>query len=171
MANIILLAVCLVAGIILRKTGRFPVTTPAALNGFIIHISLPALAILHIHNMRIDASLALTAAMAWLLFGGAWAIFSLAGKALKIDPHTTGALILVAGLGNTSFVGLPMIEAYFGKEYLGIGIIADQLGSFMVLSTLGILVATLYSSGNVTPRQMIRKILMFPPFQALILAF
>ena len=171
MANIILLAVCLVAGIILKKTGRFPLTTPAALNGFIIHISLPALAILHIHNLKIDSSLGLTAAMAWLLFAGAWAIFSFAGKALKLSPPTIGALILVAGLGNTSFVGLPMIEAYFGKEHLGIGIIADQLGSFMVLSTLGILVATIYSSGDVTPRQMARKIVMFPPFQALILAF
>ena len=171
MANIILLAVCLVAGIVLRKTGRFPTTTPAALNGFIIHISLPALAILHIHNLKIDASLGLTAAMAWLLFAGAWVIFSFVGKALKLSPPTIGALILVAGLGNTSFVGLPMIEAYFGKEQLGIGIIADQLGSFMVLSTLGILVATIYSSGDVTPRQMARKILLFPPFQALILAF
>ena len=53
----------------------------------------------------------------------------------------------------------------------GVGIIADQLGSFMVLSTLGILAATLYSSGSTSPRQMARKILMFPPFQALILAF
>ena len=170
MANIILLAVCLLTGIGLKKTGRFPVATPAALNAFIIHISLPALAILHIHNMKLDTSLVLTASMAWLLFGCAWALFIIAGKVFKLDRETVGALILVAGLGNTSFVGLPMIEAYFGKEYLGIGIIADQLGSFMVLATLGILVATLYSSGNVSPRQMARKVLMFPPFQALILA-
>ncbi len=170
MANIILLAVCLLAGIGLRKTGRFPATTPAALNGFIIHISLPALTILHIHNLTIDSSLLLPAGMAWLLFGCSWLIFGAAGKLFKLDRGTAGALILVAGLGNTSFVGLPMIEAYFGKEFLGIGIIADQLGSFMVLSTLGILVATLHSSGNVTPRQMARKILLFPPFQALILA-
>lgn len=170
MANIILLAVCLAAGIGLNKTGRFPAATPAALNGFIIHISLPALAILHIHGLRIDTSLLLTAAMAWLLFGLAWIFFGGAGKMLKLDRRMTGALVLVAGLGNTSFVGLPMIEAYYGKEHLGIGIIADQLGSFMVLSTLGILAATVYSSGNVSPRQMARKILMFPPFQALMLA-
>jgi predicted permease len=170
MANIILLAVCLLAGIGLKKTGRFPAATPATLNAFVIHISLPALAILHIHNMKPDVSLALTASMAWLLFGCAWALFSIAGKVFKLDRETVGALILVAGLGNTSFVGLPMIEAYFGKEYLGIGIIADQLGSFMVLSTLGILVATFYSSGNISPRQMARKVLMFPPFQALVLA-
>jgi len=170
MTNIILLAVCLLAGLGLRRTGRFPAATPAALNGFIIHISLPALTILHIHSLKIDLSLLLTAAMAWLLFGVAWLIFGTAGRLLKIDRETTGALILVAGLGNTSFVGLPMIETYYGKEFLGVGIIADQLGSFMVLSTLGILAATLYSSGEVTPRQMARKILLFPPFQALILA-
>ena len=170
MANIIMLVVCLMAGVGLRKTGRFPSATPAALNGFIIHISLPALAILHIHNLKLDPALVLTAGMAWLLFGGAWAVFWGAGKVFNIGMDTVGALILVAGLGNTSFVGLPMIEAYFGKEYMGIGIVADQLGSFMVLSTLGIFVATYYSSGSVSPRQMARKILLFPPFQALILA-
>lgn len=170
MTNIILLAICLMAGVGLKRTGRFPAATPAALNGFIIHISLPALTILHIHNLSIDSSLLLTAGMAWLLFGCAWFLFGVAGKLLKLDRQTTGALILVAGLGNTSFVGLPMIEAYFGKEFLGVGIIADQLGSFMVLSTLGILVASLYSSGDATPRQMACKILLFPPFQALILA-
>lgn len=170
MGNIILLAICLLAGIVLRKTGRFPAATPAALNGFIIHISLPALTILHIHNLTIDSSLLLTAGMAWLLFAAAWLIFGVAGRFLALDRGTTGALILVAGLGNTSFVGLPMIEAYFGKEYLGIGIIADQLGSFLALSTLGIVAAAIYSSGEVTPRQMARKIMLFPPFQALILA-
>ncbi len=170
MANIILLAICLLAGFGLRRTGRFPAATPAALNGFIIHISLPALTILHIHNIALDSSLLLTAGMAWLLFGGSWLVFGTAGKMFRLERETTGALILVAGLGNTSFVGLPMIEAYFGKEYLGIGIIADQLGSFMVLSTLGILVAALYSSGDVTPRRMARKILLFPPLQALLLA-
>jgi predicted permease len=155
---------------VLRNNGRFPAATPAALNGFIIHISLPALAILHVHSLSLNAELALAAGMAWLLFGFAWLLFGLAGKFLGLESNTVGALILVAGLGNTSFVGLPMIEAYFGKEALGIGIIADQLGSFMVLSTLGIFVAALYSSGTVTPRQMAKKVLMFPPFQALILA-
>ena len=170
MANIILLAVCLLAGIGLRKTGRFPSSTPAALNGFIIHISLPALAILHIHNLKLDGSLILTAAMAWLLFGLAWPLFHFSGKLLQLPRRTVGALILVGGLGNTSFVGLPMIEAYYGKEFLGVGIIADQLGSFMVLSTLGILAATMYSSGDASPRQMLRKIMLFPPLQALLLA-
>ncbi len=170
MSNIVLLVVCFVAGMGLRRTGRFPESTPAALNGFVIHVSLPALALLHIHRLKIDPSLLFTAGMAWLLFGAGFLLFSQAGRLLGLSSGSIGALILVGGLGNTSFVGLPMIEAYYGKEYLGIGLIADQLGSFLVLSTLGILVATLYSSGDVSPRQVLRKVLLFPPFQALILA-
>lgn len=170
MANIILLIVCFAAGMILRRTGRFPESTPAALNGFVIHVSLPAVALLHIHNLRLDLSLAYTAAMAWLLFGAAWLFFRPAGRLFGLSRETVGALILVGGLGNTSFVGLPMIEAFYGKEFLGVGLIADQLGSFLVLSTLGILTATIYSAGELSARQIVRKILYFPPFQALVLA-
>lgn len=170
MANIILLIVCFAAGMILRRTGRFPESTPAALNGFVIHVSLPAVALLHIHNLRLDLSLAYTAAMAWLLFGAAALFFRPAGRLFGLSRETVGALILVGGLGNTSFVGLPMIEAFYGKEFLGVGLIADQLGSFLVLSTLGILTATIYSAGELSARQIVRKILYFPPFQALVLA-
>lgn len=170
MSSIILLILCLVAGMILRWTGRFPESTPAALNGFVIHISLPAAAILHVHSLQFDSSLAFTALMAWLLVSVAWLFFHLAGKLLSLPARTVGALILVGGLGNTSFVGLPMIEAYYGREWLGVGILADQLGTFMALSTIGILAAALYSSGNPSPRQMAQKILLFPPFQALVLA-
>lgn len=171
MTNIILLIVCFGAGIILKRTGRFPAATPAALNGFIIHVSLPALALLHIHRLRLDTSLIYTAVMAWCLFGAGCLFFRQVGRLAGLSQSTVGALMLVGGLGNTSFVGLPMIEAYYGKEFMGVGIIADQLGSFLVLSTLGIVVATLYSSGDVSPRQMARKVLLFPPFEALILAF
>ncbi len=171
MTNIILLIVCFSLGIFLHRTGRFPAATPAALNGFVIHVSLPALALLHIHRMRLDPTLLYAAAMAWCLFGAGCLFFRLIGRAAGLSPATTGALMLVGGLGNTSFVGLPMIEAYYGKEFLGVGLIADQLGSFLVLSTLGILVATVYSSGGISPRQMARKVLLFPPFQALVVAF
>lgn len=171
MVNVILLVVCFGAGIFLQKTGRFPASTPAVLNGFIIHISLPALALLHIHRLHLDSSLFFTAVMAWCLFGAGVLFFYFVGRLAGLSRGTTGALILVGGLGNTSFVGLPMIEAYYGEEFLGIGLIADQLGSFLVLSTLGIVVATVYSSGDLSPRLMARKVLLFPPFQALVLAF
>ena len=170
MANIVLLAVCLLMGMFLRRTGRLPVTTLAALNGYVIYVALPAAAIRYLHDLKLESTLLLTALMAWLLFGAGWAIFAGLARVLRLSRQTTGALVLVGGLGNTSFVGLPMIEAWYGKEFLGIGILADQLGSFLVLSTLGVLAATLYSSGEASLREMARKVVLFPPFQALCLA-
>ena len=170
MSNLLLLIICFLAGIILRKTGRFPESTPAALNGFIIHVSLPALAVLHIHRLTLDSSLGYAAGMAWLLFGAGALFFRIVGKVAGFSRGTVGALVLVGGLGNTSFVGLPMIEAYYGRELLGVGIVTDMCGSFLLLSTLGVMAAVTFSSGELPFRQMLRKILLFPPFQALLLA-
>jgi predicted permease len=170
MTNLILLIVCFVAGLILRWTGRFPENTPAPLNGFIIHVSLPALTLLHVHRLQLDRTLLYPALMAWLLFGLGVLFFAGVGRLTKLPRATVGALIMVGALGNTSFVGLPMIEAFYGKELLGVGIIADQLGTFMVLATLGIITATVYSSGDVSARAVLRRILTFPPFQALLIA-
>ena len=79
--------------------------------------------------------------------------------------------MLTGGLANTSFIGLPMIETFYGPQFLGLGILIDQLGSYFVLSTLGILVASLYSSGHsVSAKAVIRKIALFVPFQAFVLA-
>ena len=51
-------------------------------------------------------------------------------------------------------------EAYYGKGGLATGIIVDQLGSFLVLSTLGITVAGLYSSGRPTGKEILRRIVL-----------
>jgi predicted permease len=59
----------------------------------------------------------------------------------------TGCLILTAGLGNTSSL-VSIIEALYGQEGMKTAILVDQLGTFVVLSTLGILVATMYSKGS-----------------------
>lgn len=170
MGNIILMVVCLLAGLLLRKTGRFPDSTPMVLNGYVIHVALPAAALLYLHSIPFDRSMVMTPLMPWLLFLLSWGFFALLGRLLKMPRRSIGALILLGGLGNTSFVGLPMIEAHYGKELLGVGILADQLGSFMVLSTLGVFVAASYAAGGGSLSGIPRKILLFPPFQAMVLA-
>jgi len=171
MANIILMIVCFSLGIALRKCGRLPQATPSVLNSYIIHVALPALALLHIHGLEFSAALLFPAAMAWLLFAGGYVFFRILGKTAGFSAGTMGALFLTGGLGNTSFVGLPMIEAFYGRDYLGIGILADQLGSFLVLSTIGIALAAAYSSGKTSWGGIARKVLLFPPFVAMVLAF
>jgi malate permease and related proteins len=167
MSNIILLFLCMLIGIALRRYGRVPDNAHAAINGFIINVSLPALTLLQIHGVKLRPTLAYAVAMPWLLFAIAAMFFWSISKLLQFSPATTGGLILVAGLGNTSFVGLPMIETFYGAGGMPIGILIDQLGTYLVLSTLGIAVAALFSSGTASGGGILWRVCTFPPFIAL----
>lgn len=170
MNNLILLFTCFVIGMLLRRSGRMPEHGPATLNSFIIHVSLPALTLLYIHDLQLTGDVVFIGAMAWIHFGLAVGFFWALGRWLRLPRATVGALMLTGGLGNTSFLGLPMIEAYYGPQAITTGIVADQLGSFLVLSILGITVAGFYSSGAPTVQAIVRRIVLFPPFIALLLA-
>jgi predicted permease len=170
MGNLILLFVCLAAGMLLGRSGRVPENAHAAINGFIIHVSLPALTLLQIHGIRLEPDLLYSVTMPWLLFGAGAAFFWAVARALGLSPATTGALMLSGGLANTSFVGLPMIETFYGPQRMAVGILIDQLGTYLVLSTLGILVASIYSTGAGSAGAIVKRVFTFPPFLALLLA-
>jgi predicted permease len=170
MSNVILLFLCLAIGMALRASGRIPENAHGVLNAFIIHVSLPALILLHIRGVALSPGLLYAVAMPWLLFAAGAAFFWAMAKAMRLSPQTTGGLMLSGGLGNTSFVGLPMIEAFYGASGIGTGILIDQLGTYLVLSTVGIAIASLYSNGNFSGREIARRIATFPPFIALVVA-
>lgn len=173
MDHVALLALCLALGILLRRSGRIPEGAAPVLNGFIINISLPALIILHVHQIRPTFDLIYPVLMPWLMFAVGFIFFRLAGTFVRWTPQSIGALILTGSLANTSFVGLPMIEAYYGNENneLAIGMLIDQLGTYLVLSTVGILIAVMYSSsGEMSLASIGKKIVSFPPFIALVVA-
>jgi malate permease and related proteins len=170
MSNILLLFVCLAAGVALRASGRVPDNAHQAINGVIINIALPALTLLQIHGIRLHRDLLFPILMPWLMFAGVSTGIWLVGRKMRLAIATTGALILTAGLANTSFVGVPMIESFYGSSYMSIGLLIDQLGTYLVLSTLGITIACLCSRGTASVSEMARRVATFPPLIALVLA-
>src|SRR5215207_4102357 len=100
MGNFVLLGACFLLGILLRRSGRLPDNAAAALNGFVVNISLPALTLAYVHGLKLDASLILPALMAWIMFGLGCGFFWLAGRRLNFSPATTGGLMLTGGLAN-----------------------------------------------------------------------
>lgn len=184
MSNIFLIIVCFGLGILFKRMSEsggvtkekilFPVDTPKALNAFILYVSLPSLVLLHIHELNFEWSLIALIFMPWILFIFTFVLWNFLGKIFHWEKSIIGSLILTSGLGNTSFVGLPMIEAFYGKEYLSLGLIADQGGTFLVLSTLGILVAEHYSPENykndqkISFLEILKKVIFFPPFFSLV---
>jgi malate permease and related proteins len=117
-----MLFLCLALGMILRRTGRVPENTHVGLNAFIINVSLPSLTLVQIHAVQLTSTLPLAALMPWLLFAVSGLIFGTAGHFLRLPRTTIGALVVLGGLGNTSFVGLPMIESFYGASGMPIGI-------------------------------------------------
>lgn len=170
MENIILIFVCLIVGFLLQKVKDFPKNSHQVLNQFVIYISLPALALYYIPKIKISSGLLYPLGVAWIGFGLSFIFFSFVGKSFGWSKKLIGCLVLTGGLGNTAFVGFPIIEALYGKNGLETAIIIDQPGTFVVLSTLGILVATYYSRGTASTSQIVRKVLLFPPFIGFIIA-
>jgi len=170
MTNIAMLVVCLLVGMILRRAGKVPDNAHVSINAFIIHVALPALILGQVHGLRLTPDLLFPVSMPWVLFALTVPVFMMLGRLLRFPPTVTGALIMTAGLANTSFVGLPMIETFYGVKDLSIGILIDQLGTYLVLSTLGITVACIYSSGTASWREIAWRVALFPPLISLLLA-
>lgn len=170
MENIILLFLCLVIGFFLQRVKDFPPNSFKTLNQFVLYLSLPALALFYIPKIHLSIDLLYPIGIAWIAFFMSYLFFSALGKHLGWSTKLTGCLIITAGLGNTSFVGFPVVEALFGKEGLKTAIIVDQPGSFVVLSTLGLLVASLFSRREASFSIITKKIFFFPPFIAFLIA-
>jgi hypothetical protein len=169
-AAVSLVVLCLLVGVLLRWSGRLPDDAPAVLNGYVINVALPALALLHLQRAPLTFDFVAVAGGAWLMLGCAALFFALIARRMGLAQGEVGALVLTAGLANTSFVGLPMIEAYLGRDGLPLGIVVDQLGSYLALSTVGLLLAARYSGEAVGPRVMLRRLATFPPLIALVIA-
>lgn len=170
MENIILLFLCLFLGLALQKVPQFPKNAYQSLNQYVIYVSLPALAFYYIPKITISMSLLYPLGIAWLGFGLSFLFFYTLGTFFKWSKKLIGCLILTGGLSNTSFVGFPIIEALYGPEGLKTAIIVDQPGSFVVVTTLGILVAASFSRGNLKLSEILLKIIQFPPFIAFCIA-
>lgn len=169
---------CLLLGVLLRRLGRLPEGADRVVAGVVIQLSAPAVGFLAARSMPLSAEMLLPASMAWVVFAGAFAFFGLARRVFHLPRETFGCLMLTAGISNAIFIGLPMIEAFFGHELTYVAFLCDSPGTSLVLALPGVLLATqlsplasAQSHGGLPARvwHSLRRVLAFPPFQALLL--
>ncbi len=173
MENFVITLTLLLIGILVKRLPAFPEQTGTVLNLTVITISLPALILLKIPDLSLSLDLAVPALLPWGMLALSAALLLLLSRLLNWSRPTTGSLLLLIPLGNTSFLGIPMVKAFFGDTAVPFALIYDQLGSFLALATYGSLIIALYGpgAGRPTAAGVLRKVLTFPPFLALILAF
>lgn len=175
MVNFVIMFICLIAGMFIRRCAKFALADVRPVNIVILWLSLPALVFsvvpAFIRAGALSGALLAAVATPWFNFLCALLVVLGLARVFGWSRGVVGALVLTAGLGNTSFVGLPVVEALYGADGVRIALVIDQMGTFLILATLGLLVASLCSGRSLSVGAVARRILFFPPFIAILISF
>jgi hypothetical protein len=134
----------------------------------VIYVSLPATVLIQVPKIHLDLSALGVILTPWLLLPITVAIVFAMTR--NHPPHVRAALLLVMPLGNTSFVGIPIVHTLLGEEAIPYVLMYDQFGTFLMLSLYGAAVIARYETGTFHKRLIMKKLLLFPPFIFLLFA-
>ena len=170
-AQIVLVITMLVIGKACQHKGWLGPGAPNVLNAYVLNIALPALILSIIPTIGFSADHLWLVAIPWLLLIPSVAVAFGINRIVRGSKRTLGALLLCLPLGNTAYLGYPMVEALLGPQALGPAVIYDQFGSFIMLSTYALMVATAMDAGEpLTARRFAKRLFRFPPLLALLTA-
>lgn len=166
-----LLFVLCALGRVLSLRRLVPEGAAATLNAVALYVCLPASIALHAPKLVLDRSVVALIALPWILLTLVVVVVGGLARVLRFERATLACLLLLVSLGNTSFLGYSLVPALAGPGALKYAVVYDQFGSFLMLSTFG-LVTLAVLSGNERPTAgaMARRVLAFPPFVMLVLA-
>ncbi len=167
-----LLVLSLIAlGKLLARARALPDNAAETLNRFALMVCLPAAVLRFAPRLELAPELLGLVAIPFLLLLASILIVALLARWLRLDDGERAVLLLCVPLGNTSFLGYPLIEAFLGPSALPYAVAYDQLGSFVILSTWGLWVLARYG-GDTRPTAAgtLRRLLGFPPFLAMLFA-
>ena len=170
----------LLIGFILGLLGRrfpragIPESLADSLTTFVIFVSLPALILVKVPALRMSGGLLVPVVLPWVMLGLSVVMVLWSARVFSWDARVRNLLLLVVPLGNTSFLGIPMVQAFFGESQVAYALIYDQLGSFLALATYGTFIVSLRdpAEAGATPsaREILLRVATFPPFIALVAA-
>jgi len=156
----------------LFAAGRvLPDNAAETLNRVVIVLCLPALIFIHLPTLEASWDLLPLVVTPWLLLILTLGMVLLASRLLGFSRPATAVLLVLIPLGNTSFLGFPLVEALLGEDKVRFAVVYDQFGSFLIVCTHVLFVVAWYGDGPApTAGTIARRIATFPPFAALVLA-
>ncbi|MFU8764077.1 MAG: AEC family transporter [Haliea sp.] len=170
MDSFYLILACLGIGLLLRRAPGMPATSATALNGYALNVALPAVILANLPLLNVSSALLIPALTPWLLMLPVIALLLTLARLLGWSREVIGALLIIVPLGNTSYLGFPLVQSFFGQEAMPYAVVYDQLGSFLALAVYTPLVAAFYGPGlkRPTANAIMARIFTFPPFLALL---
>ena len=172
MTHFILILVCIFAGVILSRLRLLPADAHKGVNAWVINIALPALSLRYVPEIEWSSQLLLPMIGPLLVWVGAWLYVRLYDGKKQLPGGSRTALRVTCGLGNTAFLGFPMIAAFYGESEIHHAVVFDQM-TFLIFSSLGVITILRASSSTADPvnfTYFLKKILRFPPFIGCLIA-
>ncbi|SHK48534.1 AEC family transporter [Thermocrinis minervae] len=160
-----MLKVLFVVGLayLLKRLRLFKEEDSKVLISYVINFSLPFLAFRASHQLGLNREVLTLSILAWMVIISCLLLSYTLAKWMKFEERTLRSFVLASSFGNTAFLGYPTAESLLGQKGLSYAVVYDSLGSFVLVSTLGFLIA----SGRWDPMNLLR----FPPFLGLVLGF
>ncbi len=153
-----------------RRARVLPADAHKGINAWLLYLAMPAISFKYLPHIQWSWSLLFPVAAPLIILLCGWIYMRVYAAKANLTPATTAGLTLVTGMGNTSFLGFPMVAAFFAEKYIAIAVLCDQ-ATFILLATLGIAIAiNAPQSKNTSAWIFIKKILLFPAFWSCTLA-
>lgn len=170
MTNFLIIGVCLVAGMLFRRSNLLPADAHKGINAWLLYMAMPAVSFKYLPHIQWSTHLLFPVLAPILVWIGARIYIRIYSNRAKISKSTAAGLTLSGGMSNASFLGFPMVTAFFSEKDIAIAVICDQMG-FILLSTVGVgLAINASQTHQPSPKIFLKKILSFPAFWGCTLA-
>jgi len=148
---------------LLKRFGVFKEGHERILIDYVLFFSLPVLSFKAGYDIQTSTDILKISSIAWACILACMLSAYTIAKLLRLSSKEAKTFLLISSFGNTAFLGYPYTYTYFGQEGLQVAIIYDNIGSFLLVSSLGVMIA----SGKPN----LKEVILFPPLLGLILGF
>jgi predicted permease len=160
-----LLALVLLGFFLARK---LPVTVPNRLGQALFWVGVPISIVAFLRQTDLSGSIWIAPAIAYIatFLGILLAWLAIQGQSYWTNTtppqQTRGSIFLASMLGNTGYIGYPVILTVAGTQYFAWALFYDLLGSLFAAYGLGVLLATKFGSNKQSQQQFWQALLINP---------
>jgi malate permease and related proteins len=149
-----------------------PLKAPFYLGKILFWLGVPISVFVFLRRTDLSGSIWVAGAIAWAaMLTGLGLMYGFLGNGVVKWPRSTqGTALLAAMLGNTGYVGFPIILTLFGDAGFAWALFYDLLGTTVGAYGLGALIASRYGGSTHSGAVMLKNALMNPTIAAFGLA-
>jgi len=150
-----------------------PVAVAAFLGQFLFWIGVPLSIVAFLRVTELSGAIWLAPVMSWLaIFSGAglawiWLRWPFSPQQRKGDRPFQGAFLLSAMVGNTGYLGYPIIFSLVEERFFGWALFYDLLGTVLGSYGLGVLLAAYFGQKSLSVKQILFAVVQNPTLWAL----